>query len=150
MLFSFVKGIHLVSAAAIVTVDQVAVVAKLCCTTSMIHSPLLPLTVQCIFQLLVCDSSNQLMVTLQYCPPWCSTEHKQLQQGHFLQANSPALQLGGDLKVPFPVKVRAACAPQSLHSGAFLPLIIHSHPQTSDTATAQYRGTFLFPSAAYW
>lgn len=51
--------------------------------------------------------------------------------------------------MPFPVKVRVGFAPQSLPSETFLPLIIHSHPQTSNMATAQYKGIFfLFPTSS--
>lgn len=65
-----------------------------------------------------------------------------MQYSHILQAK----YLQGDLKVPFPVKVRAAFAPQSLHSETVLPLIIDIPPSDIRHSHSSKQGNiFIFP-----
>lgn len=148
MLLSFAKWIHLMTFCCYSNGDQVAVVAKLFCKTSkwwvMICLPPWP---DCVVRIsLAWLWLLRISWRWHYSPSWCSIEYKQLQQGHFLLANSSALQLGGDLKVPFPVKVRAASAPWSLHSRAsffllsYIPIL--RHPTKPQLNTEEH---FYFP-----
>ena len=133
MLFSFAKGIPLMTFCCYSNGDQFSVVAKLFCKTCEVVSYGLFVSVALLrgTYFIGLSVSPQNSWQWHYSPFSCSVGYKQLQRGHFLQANSSALQHRGDLKVPFPVKARVACAPKSFHSGAsffllsYIPILRH-------------------------